>query len=76
MIIMPVVCKFISIETIKAAKVSSYPKYVFMINQQTYNYVTAQAVFIVGIVQVLFERIVFPVKINQSSTIGSNPDIT
>ena len=47
-----------------------------MIDTQAYNYVIAQAVFIVGIVQVLFKCILFPVKINQSPAIGANPDIT
>ena len=73
---MPVVCEFLSVEAVEAAKVCSYPENILMIDTQAYNYIIAQAVFVVWIVQVLFKCILLPVKKNQSPAIGPNPEIT
>ena len=70
---MPVVCKLLSIKAVEAAEVCSNPENILMIYPQAYNYIIAKAVFIVWIVQELFERILLPVEKNQSSTIGANP---
>ena len=73
---MPVVPELFSIEAVETAKVCPYPENVLMVDTQAYNYVIAQAVFIVWIVQVLFKCVLLPVKKNQSAAIGPNPEIT
>jgi hypothetical protein len=73
---MPVVFELFSIEAVETAKVCPYPENILMVDTHAYNYVIAQAVFIVWIVQVLFKCILLPVKKNQSAAIGPNPEIT
>ena len=73
---MPVVDKLFPIKTIQASQVSSDPECSFTIDAQAHDHITAQAAFNVRIMQLLFESIFFPVKINQSTSIGANPYIT
>src|SRR5436305_1670772 len=75
-ITMPVVFELFSIEAVETAKVCPYPENILMVDAHAFNYVIAQAVFIVWIVQVLFKCIFLPVKKNQSAAIGANPEIT
>ena len=73
---MPVVCESLSIKAVETTKICTYPKNSLMIYTQTYDYIIAEAIFIVWIMQILFECIVLPVKKNQSSSICTDPDVT
>src|SRR5688572_22821025 len=74
-IVVPVVRKLLSIEAVQASKVGPYPQNSLMVDTEAYNYVVAQAVFVAGLMKILSESVAFPVKIDQSSPIGPNPDI-
>src|SRR5690606_11787544 len=70
-----VTCKALAIESIKTSMVGPYPKDAFPVQMQTDDDITAQAIGVIRVMPVLFEAIILPIEINQSATIGADPDI-
>src|SRR5579862_617435 len=72
MLIMP---ESFTVKTIQPTKIGPQPQVLSMINMHTHNYIIREAVRIIDIMQVLFEASCLPIKIDQSATIGTDPDI-